>query len=155
MINHKASTLWEGWEVGSGTYGGGSYNHGWSGGPLTLMQEYLAGITPGKPGYQSIHIFPQPSGIKHFKATAPLPGGRVAVTWSQQQQKMQLKVSEANRPILVGIPIPSSIKMFKQVRVNNKIVKPSDLRRVTWYHNITFIIFNWHGRQPLVIEGFY
>ncbi len=46
MVESELSTLWEGWGIGPEGYGGGSYNHGWSGGPLTLMMQYIAGVAP-------------------------------------------------------------------------------------------------------------
>ena len=35
MVNHELTTLWEDWRIGGS--GGGSINHGWAGGPLTLF----------------------------------------------------------------------------------------------------------------------
>ena len=35
MIESPLTTLWEGWGIGSEGFGGGTYNHAWSGGPLT------------------------------------------------------------------------------------------------------------------------
>jgi hypothetical protein len=51
MVESPLSTLWEGWGIGKEGYGGGSYNHGWSGGPLTLLMEYVCGILPLEPGF--------------------------------------------------------------------------------------------------------
>lgn len=40
-------------------YGGGFHNHGWSGWPLTIAGEYLAGITRGDEGYKKILVKPR------------------------------------------------------------------------------------------------
>ena len=37
MIESPLTTLWEGWGIGSEGFGGGTYNHAWSGGPLTIL----------------------------------------------------------------------------------------------------------------------
>ena len=34
MVESPLTTLWEGWGIGNEGFGGGSYNHAWSGGPL-------------------------------------------------------------------------------------------------------------------------
>ena len=53
MIDSYHTTLWELFKVGHW-----SHNHAWSGGPLSLMYKYLAGIEPEKPGFEEFHIFP-------------------------------------------------------------------------------------------------
>src|ERR1035441_7430937 len=58
MVASEYSTLWEGWGIGAEGYGGGSYNHGWSGGPLTLMMQYVVGIAPTSTGYATYHVQP-------------------------------------------------------------------------------------------------
>ncbi|MFP4367340.1 MAG: hypothetical protein ACOCU3_00265 [bacterium] len=52
MVNHpEITTLWEGWGIGRSGYGGGSANHAWSGGGLTILSQYVAGIYPVEPAY--------------------------------------------------------------------------------------------------------
>ena len=41
MVESDLTTLWEGWGIGSKGFGGGSYNHAWSGGPLTILSQIL------------------------------------------------------------------------------------------------------------------
>lgn len=79
MIESPVTTLWEGWKVGSGTYGGGSYNHGWSGGPLTLMSQYIAGVQPAKDGFAEVLIQPQMGDLKWVKCTVPHHNGLISV----------------------------------------------------------------------------
>jgi hypothetical protein len=59
MVESPYTTLWEGWGVGNGSFGGGSYNHGWCGGPLALMMEYFAGVTPVSPGFATFQVKPE------------------------------------------------------------------------------------------------
>lgn len=44
MIESPLTTLWEGWGIGSEGFGGGTYNHAWSGGPLTILSQYMPAL---------------------------------------------------------------------------------------------------------------
>ena len=52
------TTLYEGWEEGG--YGGGSTNHAWSGGMLTVIAEQICGVRPLVPGWSEFIINPVP-----------------------------------------------------------------------------------------------
>lgn len=80
MVESPITTLWEGWQVGSATWGGGTYNHSWSGGPLTLMSQYIAGIQPSSPGYKSVVISPRLGNLNAIDATVATPLGLLTVT---------------------------------------------------------------------------
>ena len=70
MVNHPTyTTLWEGWGIGAEGFGGGSINHAWSGGTLTLLSQYVAGITPVKPGFKEFQIKPQMGDLTDAKVT--------------------------------------------------------------------------------------
>lgn len=65
MVNHPGhSTLFEGWDIGEKGFGGGTVNHAWSGGPLTVISQYLCGVAPLKPAYQLFKIEPSPASFK-------------------------------------------------------------------------------------------
>lgn len=53
MISDVDSTLWEVWDK---TPSSGTMNHGWSGGPLTVLSKYYGGISPVKAGYEEYEI---------------------------------------------------------------------------------------------------
>ena len=51
MIAYNYSTLWEHWDIDAATGAPvGGYNHGWSGGALVLLSQYVAGLSPTSPG---------------------------------------------------------------------------------------------------------
>ena len=82
MIDHPDyTTLWEGWGIGAEGYGGGTYNHGWSGGPLTLLSKYVAGVAPTSPGYKTFRVAPQPGGLTVVEATVPSLLGPFTVSY--------------------------------------------------------------------------
>ena len=47
MVNDSTTTLWELFDKEEES----SNNHAWTGGPLTLLCQYVAGVAPDKPGY--------------------------------------------------------------------------------------------------------
>jgi hypothetical protein len=80
MVNYKeTTTLWEGWGIGKEGYGGGTTNHAWSGGGLTLLSQYVAGIAPTKPAYETFQVKPQLGFLKKVSAIVPSIKGEIAV----------------------------------------------------------------------------
>lgn len=59
MIDCNLSTLWEHWDIdpASGAPISG-YNHGWSGGALVLLSQYVTGLAPTSPGWATFDIRP-------------------------------------------------------------------------------------------------
>ena len=76
MVDSPLTTLWEGWGIGGAGFGGGSYNHAWSGGPLTIMSQYITGIAPLAPAFSEFGVRPDPAHLSHIHAIVPLSGGR-------------------------------------------------------------------------------
>jgi hypothetical protein len=94
QIEHPTlTTLWEGWGIGSEGYGGGTYNHGWSGGPMTLLSKYVAGVQPAVPGYDKFRIAPQPGGLRSVSATVPSIRGMFTVQYQMTETGMTLHVT--------------------------------------------------------------
>jgi alpha-L-rhamnosidase len=78
-IMQGATTLWEQW---SGNYPTMSYNHIMFGDVSAWFMEYLAGIRPGSPGYQSVIIKPEITGaIAWAQATHDSPYGTISNAW--------------------------------------------------------------------------
>ncbi len=79
MVNANTSTLWEGWGIGAEGYGGGTTNHAWSGGGLTLLSQYVAGVSPTSPGYDTFQVKPQLGPLKKVHAIVPSIKGPITV----------------------------------------------------------------------------
>lgn len=108
MVNHpKYSTLWEGWEIGSDRFGGGTVNHAWSGGPLTIMSQYFAGIAPSELGFAAYWVLPQPGYLRDIQAEFDSVRGRIAVhvTIADRETTLTLHSPQGTRAV-VGIPVP-------------------------------------------------
>ena len=76
MIESSLTTLWEGWGIGPEGFGGGSYNHAWSGGPLTILCQYIAGVEAVEPGFATFRVTPHPASLSRIRMTVPLSGER-------------------------------------------------------------------------------
>jgi hypothetical protein len=106
MVDSELSTLWEGWGIGPEGYGGGSYNHGWAGGPLTLMMQYVAGVTPTTPAYATYQVRPQLGHLKRVRTVTSTLKGPIEVAIQRDNGRFQLKlVSPANTQATVCIPL--------------------------------------------------
>ena len=82
MVASSYSTLWEGWEYTGGrgmTYksGNGTYNHAWSGGGLTILSQYIAGISPIEPAFKSFRVSPNLAKLKFVESVVPTIYGNI------------------------------------------------------------------------------
>lgn len=119
MVNNdKFSTLFEGWGIGTEGFGGGTVNHGWSGGTLTVLSQYLCGIAPIEAGYKTFAITPQPGGVKEASASILSVAGRISTSFINRENSfsMQAKVPQGTSAI-ISIPL----KNYKNIRTNNKL----------------------------------
>lgn len=96
MVNHpEISTLWEGWGIGKEGFGGGTTNHAWSGGGLTLLSQYVAGISPTSAGYKNFQVKPQPGFLKSVEAVVPSIQGDIKVSMKiEDAYLLQVQVPE-------------------------------------------------------------
>ena len=83
MVESELTTLWEGWGLGAEGFGGGTYNHAWSGGPLTILSQRVAGVEPAEVGWGRYRLSPQLSGLDSVLAGVPVPGGTLEVEWTR------------------------------------------------------------------------
>lgn len=80
MVESHLSTLWEGWGIGNKGYGGGSYNHAWSGGPLTILSQYFLGVSPSVPGFKEFNFHPRTGYLENLKGDIPTANGKISVS---------------------------------------------------------------------------
>ena len=103
MTDHPYTTLWEDWRIGGS--GGGTINHAWCGGALTLLSQYGAGVAPVTPGYATYHVLPQMGPLKHIKTTVPSVQGDIDLELRNEADVFSLKLnSPATTIAVVGIP---------------------------------------------------
>ena len=123
MVESPLTTLWEGWGVGAEGFGGGSYNHAWSGGPLIVLSQKVAGIAPLEPGYRRFSVQPQLGGLTSAAATVDSVAGEI---------KVEIQITEDAVEFALAVPpgthaelsIPA--KYAVQVEVDGTTILPQD-----------------------------
>ncbi len=94
MVSHPDySTLFEGWEIGSAKYGGGTTNHAWSGGTITVISAELCGIKPVKAGFEQFEIKPQPANLQEVSLEFPTVNGTIRYEHVRKGDMIQFRIS--------------------------------------------------------------
>jgi hypothetical protein len=121
MVEHaEYTTLWEGWGIGSEGFGGGTINHAWSGGPLTIMSQYFAGIAPTAPGFSTYSVYPQMGALKKITAKVVTAKGDIALQLSNAKEMFALDLTApSGTQATVGIPVLTG-ETIMEVKVNGK-----------------------------------
>ena len=118
MVESPHTTLWEHFKNG----GGGTVNHAWSGGTLTLLSQYAAGISPTSPGYATYQILPQMGPLKHIKTTVPSVKGEIPLELRNDPDTFSLNlVSPKGTIATIGVPKPTDRKI-ETVTINDNLV---------------------------------
>jgi hypothetical protein len=110
---NEYTTLFEGWGIGKNGFGGGTINHAWSGGPLTLLSQKVCGIEPTSPGFCTFRVAPQMGTLTEASTTVASVNGEIKVSVSRKGRKMtvRVKVPEGvtaeiifpkSKPVVVG-----------------------------------------------------
>ena len=104
QVLQGATTLWETFRNGTGTFD--SHNHVYYGDISAWFMEYLAGIRPGSPGYQSVIIKPEITGaVAWAQATHNSPFGTISNAWQINGQGIALSlIIPPNSTGLVYLP---------------------------------------------------
>lgn len=88
--NH--TTLFEGWGIGKDGFGGGSTNHAWSGGGLTILSQYVCGLEPIEPAWTKFRIKPQLGGLEYAEAYNETVAGKVGVKVAKINGRIDMEV---------------------------------------------------------------
>lgn len=120
MVNNpNFTTLFEGWGIGKEGFGGGTVNHAWSGGGLTVLSQYLCGISPADAGYKTIMILPQPGTVASASAQIASVAGKVSSAFTNKANEFTLATTiPAGSTGVVGIPV----KGYRKIWLNNQLV---------------------------------
>lgn len=119
MVNDpERSTLYEGWGIGPDGFPGGTTNHAWSGGGLTIMSQYVCGIYPTIPGYEEYTICPQPAGVKQAETLVPTVKGNIQVSFTDDAKAFTLNVSSPDgMKAIICLPTTS-----KTISLNGEVI---------------------------------
>lgn len=138
MVESPLTTLWEGWGIGSKGYGGGSYNHGWSGGPLTLLNQYVAGIAPIKPAYETFKIMPQPGDLNEIHCITPTIKGNITIDLKKEKNRNLNMMVHIPVNSLATVGVPKLQPGWSNISVNDKLILQNK-KRVSDFPGIQFI----------------
>ena len=97
------TTLFEGWGIGAEGFGGGTINHAWSGGPLTLLSQKVCGIEPTSPGFRTFKISPQLGSLSEASASLETHYGTIQVSIKKKGKRMKfdLQIPEGTSAELI------------------------------------------------------
>jgi alpha-L-rhamnosidase len=117
MVESELHTLWEHWYRAAG-----SCDHGWAGGPLTLLSEYTAGVAPETPGFETYHILPAMGDLSRVEAAVPSPRGVIRIALSREDSTFTITlVSPPSTTAIVGLPKDTRHRVTR-IRVNRATV---------------------------------
>jgi hypothetical protein len=116
--------LFEGWGVGRHGYGGGSTNHAWSGGGLTILSQYVCGLYPLEPAWKSFMVKPNLGGLEYAETENETIAGKVKVKVSKTKSGMEMDLT---------VPLGSEAVVYipekeKKVTVNGKKLSPKEVK---------------------------
>lgn len=70
------------------------WNHAWGTAPGNIVTRYMWGITPSSPGFETVQIKPQLSGLTFASIKVPTKKGTIKADYKQINKKMKLFVVE-------------------------------------------------------------
>ena len=88
VSDNSYTTLWENWKRSEGTM-----NHGWTGGPLTLLSQKLCGIEPTSPGFATFRVAPSLGTLKQASASVALTKGIIKVNVEKKGNKLKVSLT--------------------------------------------------------------
>lgn len=117
MVNNPDhTTLFEGWEIGG--FGGGTTNHAWSGGALTVIGQYLCGISPLEAGYKVFRVEPYPGLFGETTISVPTVAGIIESGFSMENNELKLEISVPKATTAI-VYLPETEK--ERIKVNGKL----------------------------------
>ncbi len=121
MLARGPGTVWESMQLdGAPKSGGISLAHGWSGGPLPALSEYVLGIRPTAPGYRHWMVAPQPGDLHFAQGKAPTPHGALSSRWRRGGHSFKLTVvAPRGTAGVVKLPLP---RHARRIAVDGKVV---------------------------------
>lgn len=87
------TTLFEGWGIGEKGFGGGTTNHAWSGGALTVLAGQLCGIAPLEAGYRTFLVEPDPASFGSASIAVPTVRGTIRSAFTNGDGGFELRLT--------------------------------------------------------------
>jgi len=89
-----------------------------------VLSQYVAGVSPDTPGWQSYHVYPQMGSLKTIDVVVPSVKGNIETKMAKKKDSFSLTLlSPASTQARVGIPVKfDNGAKVNQVDVNGKVV---------------------------------
>lgn len=123
VSNKNHSTLFEGWGIGEDGFGGGSTNHAWSGGGLTILAQYVCGLYPLEPAWRKFRVKPDLGGLEFAETSNETIAGKVSVKIAKKDDGLYIELTVPKQSEAV-LYIP---KKMKSVIINGKKVNSNNI----------------------------
>lgn len=99
LIENENTTLWEDFEIL------GTRNHAWTGGPLTIAYQHLAGISPLTPGFEQVLIAPSPAAPDEMAISVPSPAGTIQIEVNRGVKHYRLTAVLPAGSTIIALPL--------------------------------------------------
>ena len=115
MASHDPGvTVWEGIGPNGVPYEGGftSMSHGWSTGIVPVSMNYILGVNPTQPGFESWSVKPMPGELKWARGIVPTPHSFIGVEWAQGDGfTLSVEAPKGTRGV-ISVPVSSSSVVY-------------------------------------------
>ena len=127
MVNDPdLTTMYEGWGTEELDFRAGSVNHAWSGGGLTILSQYVCGLSPITAGWKSFKLKAQLAGLKNASATVHTSHGFIIAKIKSDSEGYQIEVTVPDNTTCQVILAAS----FKKIFINGKKIPKSGLESI-------------------------
>ncbi|MDY3268102.1 MAG: alpha-L-rhamnosidase N-terminal domain-containing protein [Phocaeicola sp.] len=129
MVTSPLTTLWEDWAIGGA--GGGSINHGWAGGALSLLPQYVGGIYPYEAGWETIMIKPQLGDLEWVECDVPIKNSvlNVKVKNDKKKGKYEIEVFNSSKNTCI-VAFPKDKIKDSELILNGKVLSSSEIQNI-------------------------
>ncbi len=117
-------TLWEFWDAQKKNFRGGSSNHAWSGGGLTVIAQKLMGAETIEPCWRKFKIDPQYVTFGEATLSFPTLSGTVSTAFKREDKQLCM---------MVGVPKKSEALVYIPSTATQRIIidgKPLNVKRI-------------------------
>ncbi|MBT3361727.1 MAG: glycoside hydrolase [Rhodospirillales bacterium] len=121
MIDAPISTLYENFGGGEDRANHGTINHAWSGGGLTMMHQYIAGVQPTSPAFKTYSIRPQMGSLKHIRTKVPTQFGTIELELNKTESGVLAMNLNSPKETTATVALPLTEKM-NTLTVNGNVV---------------------------------
>ncbi len=113
QIEAGATTFWEMYDPAAERHTR-SHCHGWSAAPTFFLTQHVLGTQPLAPGYSTVLVRPQPSGLRWAHGRVPTPHGVVTCDWQCDEREFTLTVeTPPGIPAQIELPKPGLVTVLE------------------------------------------